>query len=263
MTTQTNGESVRLPDGRELSQSDYERRLALLSKDFPASQVEKLPKPLKGGRDQPRFQCRPGTQASADGYHCGGYHSRAIHLDYIGHATITERLNEVDPFWTIDFMVKQPDTGQPQVDADGTWFVMTVLGVSRPCIGDAGGKGLTANGRKELMGDAIRNGAMRFGVGTYLWSKSEEAERRKLGEAEATQGTAPADPPAPQQAPQQAPAERPAPQSSPWETHLHGAIQSGPKAVLAFGKWAAANGAPQDIIDRARQALNQTQENQS
>lgn len=75
------------------------------------------------------------------------------------------------------------------------------------------------------------------------------------------------DPPAPQQAqqqaPQQAPAERPAPQNNPWETHLHGAIKAGPNAILAFGKWAASNGAPQDIIDRARQALNQTQENQS
>ena len=73
----------------------------------------------------------------------------------------------------------------------------------------------------------------------------------------------PWDPPAQQSAPQQAPAERPAPQNSPWETHLHGAIQAGPNAILAFGKWAAANGAPQDIIDRARQALNQKQENQS
>ena len=235
----TNGESVRLPDGRELSQSDYERRLALLSKDFPASQVEKLPKPLKGGRDQPRFQCRPGTQASADGYHCGGYHSRAIHLDYIGHATITERLNQVDPFWTIDFMVKQPETGEPKVDADGTWFVMTVLGVSRPCIGDAGGKGLTANGRKELMGDAIRNGAMRFGVGTYLWSKSEEAERRKLGEAEGAQEA------------------RPEARGPDWGEHYRNAEQKGPDSFRAFINWAKANGGPPEMIKAGEQKLAQ------
>lgn len=240
MTTQANSESVRLPDGRELSQGDYERRLALLSKDFPASQVEKLPKPLKGGRDQPRFQCRPGTQASADGYHCGGYHSRAIHLDYIGHATITERLNEVDPFWTIDFMVKQPETGEPKVDAEGTWFVMTVLGVSRPCIGDAGGKGLTANGRKELMGDAIRNGAMRFGVGTYLWSKSEEAERRKLGEVEE-----------PQEASQE-----PQPQQGPdWQAHYAQAKAAGPERFAAFIGWAKQNNGPAAMIAAGEKEL--------
>lgn len=227
---------IELPDGRELDKDDYERRLARLSADFPAEQVEKLPKPLKGGRDQPRFQCRPGTQASADGYHCGGYHSRAIHLDYIGHATITERLNEVDPFWTIDFMVKQPETHEPKVDPEGTWFVMTVLGVSRPCIGDAGGKGLTANGRKELMGDAIRNGAMRFGVGTYLWSKSEEAERRKAGEVEAQDAAAP----------------EPGPD---WQGHYTNAKAKGRDSFAAFIAWAKKNNGPEAMIAAGEREL--------
>ena len=30
---------------------------------------------------------------------------------------------------------------------------------------------------KETIGDAIRNAAMRFGVGTYLWSKSDKDKR--------------------------------------------------------------------------------------
>lgn len=227
---------VTLPDGRVMTHEDYEARLARLSEDFPAEQVEKLPKPIKGGRDQPRFQCRPGTQASADGYHCGGYHSRAIHLDYIGHATITERLNSVDPFWTIEFMVKHPETGEPKVDADGTWFNMTVLGVTRPCVGDAGGKGLTANGRKELMGDAIRNGAMRFGVGTYLWSKSEAAERRKRGELAAEE------------------AEQP---GSDWAKQYQDALGRGPETLRNFLQWAKAHGGPAEMIKAGEQVLAQ------
>lgn len=228
---------VTLPDGRVMTHEDYEARLTRLSEDFPAEQVEKLPKPIKGGRDQPRFQCRPGTQASADGYHCGGYHSRAIHLDYIGHATITERLNSVDPFWTIEFMVKHPETGEPKVDADGTWFNMTVLGVTRPCVGDAGGKGLTANGRKELMGDAIRNGAMRFGVGTYLWSKSEEAERRKRGELAAAEEAEQAGPD--------------------WAKQYQDAQKRGPETLRNFLQWAKVHGGPADMIKAGEQWLAQ------
>lgn len=229
---------VTLPDGRVLPAEHYSELLKQLSASFPQDQIEKLPKPLKGGRDQPRFQCKQGTQASADGYHCGGYHSRAIHLDYIGHATITERLNSVDPFWTIEFMVKHPETGEPKVDADGTWFNMTVLGVTRPCVGDAGGKGLTANGRKELIGDAIRNGAMRFGVGTYLWSKSEEAERRKLGEIEESN--------------QPERSEEPN-----WAKQYKDAQTRGPETLRSFLQWAKNHGGPAEMIQAGEQLLAQ------
>lgn len=226
---------VTLPDGRVLPSEVHMALLQQLAADFPQEQIEKLPKPLKGGRDQPRFQCKRGTQASADGYFCGGYHSRAIHLDYIGHATITERLNRVDPFWTIEFMVKNPETGEPKVDADGTWFNMTVLGVTRPCVGDAGGKGLTANGRKELIGDAIRNGAMRFGVGTYLWSKSEEAERRKLGEIQEDA--------------------QPGPN---WAQQYQEAQNRGPETLRNFLQWAKKRGGPAEMIQAGEKLLAQT-----
>lgn len=233
---------VQLPDGRRMDAEAHRKALALLQEDFPKDQIEKLPKPLKGGRDQARFQCRPGTQASADGYHCGGYHSRAIHLDYIGHATITERLNAVDPFWTIEFMVRHPETGEPKVDADGTWFNMTVLGVTRPCVGDSGGKPLNGNGRKELMGDAIRNGAMRFGVGTYLWSKSEDAERRKLGEALAADTT---------QEPA-APAEQ---AGRNWQRLYADAHAGGPARLRNFLNWARSNGGPSEMLNQGEHAL--------
>ena len=233
---------VTLPDGRTMSADDFEKAIELLTKPFPPEQIEKLPKQLKSGKDQPRYQCRAGTQASADGHHCGGYHGRAIHLDYVGHATITERLNAVDPFWTIDFMVKHPETGDPKISADGTWFQMTVLGVTRPCVGDTGGKALNGNGMKELYGDAIRNGAMRFGVGTYLWSKSEEAERRKLGEVEMQ------DPPHDETPPQPGPD---------WKGHYAAAKEQGPDALRKFLAWARQHDGPAPMIEAGEKFLTE------
>ncbi len=50
--------------------------------------------------------------------------------------------------------------------AGNLWIKLTVCGVTRPGVGD----GKTA---KELIGDAIRNAAMRFGVALDLWAKED------------------------------------------------------------------------------------------
>lgn len=174
---------VTLPDGREFEQEELVALFEKLRADFPADQVEKLPKNLT--KNSPRGKCAKGSRdnVSADGHYCGGYHGYAIHLDYIGHAGITDRLNSVDPFWNLDFAYHNAD-GSPVIDFQNglAYYRLTILGHTRLCVGDAGGKQLTGNGHKEMFGDALRNGAMRFGVGTYLWSKSEEAARRKTGE---------------------------------------------------------------------------------
>jgi hypothetical protein len=170
-------ETITLPDGRVMPADEYERRLALLSKPFELDQIEKLPKQMKRGDDN-RMACRAGTQASADGYYCGGFHARSIHLDYIGHAGITERLNEVDPWWTWEPMGYTPN-GTPLIADGGMWGKLTVLGVTRIGFGDAGGKSPGPNAVKEIIGDFLRNAAMRFGVATYLWSKSEAAAAKK------------------------------------------------------------------------------------
>lgn len=146
-------------------------RWAALSKPFSLDQIERLPRGLKKG-DTVKYGCKPGTQASADGYHCGGYHVRSIHLSYVGHAGVTMRLNEVDPEWGWKPMGTDLN-GLPLIQG-GLWIELTVLGVTRIGFGDAPGKS-GADAIKELIGDAIRNAAMRFGVATYLWSKSEEA----------------------------------------------------------------------------------------
>lgn len=146
-----------------------------LAAPFPSDQIEKLPKAITKGGD--RYQCRQGTQASADGHYCGGYHTRSIHLDYVGHAGVTMRLNDVDPTWNWEPVAFGPD-GLPAFSKDGLWIRLTVGGVTRLGFGDAQGKS-GPNAVKEAIGDAIRNAAMRFGVATYLWSKSEAAEAIK------------------------------------------------------------------------------------
>lgn len=171
-------ETVELPDGRTMSAAEYLHRSALLVAPFPVDQIEKLPKPVSRD-DRERYQCRPGTKASADDHHCGGYHVRSVHLDYVGHAGITSRLLEADPLWDWDFMLKGPN-GEPVYTDGGLWITLTVLGVTRKGYGDASGKS-GPNAVKELIGDALRNAAMRFGVATYLWSKSGAAAILKAG----------------------------------------------------------------------------------
>lgn len=98
-------------------------------------------------------------------------------LDYVGHAAVTDRLLAVDPTWTWEpmgvseaglplFLVD--DKGQPSA----LWIRLTVKGVTRIGVGTlAGSRGLDPY--KELISDAIRNAAMRFGVALDLWSKEE------------------------------------------------------------------------------------------
>lgn len=171
--------STRLPDGRLMKTEEYETRLALLSKVFPVEEIEKLPKQVRKD-DKDYNYCQRGNNVSADGYFCGGRHARSMHLDYIGHAGITDRLNQVDPQWTWKPMGRTP-VGTPLLSDGGMWGYLTVLGVTRIGFGDAGSKN-GPNAIKEIIGDFLRNAAMRFGVGTYLWGKSEAALAKKRGE---------------------------------------------------------------------------------
>lgn len=121
---------------------------------FPASAVGKLPKPYK--KDNPKGECSE----------CGGWHGLpAAHLDYVGHAATTARLLAVDPEWTWEPYGTTPE-GLPLVVNGGLWIKLTICGVTRPGYGDGASI-------KEMIGDAIRNAAMRFGVALDLWSKED------------------------------------------------------------------------------------------
>jgi hypothetical protein len=128
---------------------------------FPPHQIGKLPKPYK--KDSERGQCDV----------CGGYHGLpAAHLDYVGHAAITDRLLDVDPAWTWE-PLSLDTNGLPALDNNGgLWIRLTVGGVTRLGYGDAQGK-TGGDAMKERIGDALRNAAMRFGVALELWHKGD------------------------------------------------------------------------------------------
>jgi hypothetical protein len=143
--------------------------LELLRQPFPAHQVSKLPKGTKAQND-----CAPNLKRRCEV--CGGWHHPdVIHLDYVGHAALTDRLLDADPSWNWEPMTLGED-GLPQFDATGgLWIRLTVHGVTRIGYGNAEGKSYMDVGsrEKECIGDALRNAAMRFGAALDLWHKGQ------------------------------------------------------------------------------------------
>lgn len=135
--------------------------LALMRAPFPAHQISKLPKPKS--KDAPKGRCAE----------CGGWHGLpAVHLDYVGHAALTDRLLDTDPQWTWEPLALDAH-GLPALDGNGgLWIKLTVAGVTRLGYGDAQGK-TGGDAMKERIGDALRNAAMRFGAALDLWHKGE------------------------------------------------------------------------------------------
>jgi hypothetical protein len=125
--------------------------LAALREPFPASQVGQLP---KGG----------------------------VLLDYVGHGAVTARLLDVDPEWNWEPLAVT-DTGLPlfTCDANGNpialWIRLTVLGVTRLGVGTCRANQFDAE--KVLIGDALRNAAMRFGVALDLWTRGHAEDDEK------------------------------------------------------------------------------------
>jgi hypothetical protein len=108
---------------------------------------------------------------------CDAYVStRHIHLSYVGHADVTHRLLQVDPAWTWE-PVGVDDAGRPLFDRDdrggpvGLWIRLTVAGVTRLGYGSCPSRQNDAV--KVLIGDALRNAALRFGVAWDLWAKGD------------------------------------------------------------------------------------------
>ena len=159
---------------------------AALRKQFPPEQIGKLP---RGG----------------------------ARLDYVGHADVTSRLLEADPEWNWEPMARDTDmtalagyydpeairevvaNSLPKFDLDkngnpvGLWIRLTVGGVTRLGYGSVPSDQRDAV--KVLIGDALRNAAMRFGVALDLWAKGDRADptaENPSGSAgQARRGTAP------------------------------------------------------------------------
>lgn len=121
---------------------ERDKGLARLREPFPPEQIGHLP---KGG----------------------------TRLSYVGHAAVTDRLLEVDPLWTWEPYAVD-DTG-PAIAASGKnsvlWIKLTVCGMTRTGVGIVATSAFELE--KQLISDAIRNAAMRFGVALDLWSKED------------------------------------------------------------------------------------------
>jgi len=95
-----------------------------------------------------------------------------VMLDYVGHAALTDRLLDADTNWFWEPLAFDQD-GLPKYDANGgLWIRLTINQMSRLGYGHAGTK-KGGDAIKEIIGDALRNAAMRFGAALDLWHKGE------------------------------------------------------------------------------------------
>lgn len=149
-----------------------EAQAAALRAPFEGAEVGKLPRVTCADCRDKTINCTQHQRSKCQT--CGNYMTTAhIHLDYAGHAVVTDRLLQVDPQWNWEPLVLDSN-GVPYIDSlGGLWIRLTVCGVTRLGYGDAGGK-RGADAVKETIGDAIRNSALRFGVGLDLWGAKFE-----------------------------------------------------------------------------------------
>jgi hypothetical protein len=161
---------------------------AALMKDFSDEQIG----------HKPVTWCKACTEAvrSGNGKACGNHREISCQkcrtkitsahncLDFVGHADVRARLCEADPDWSWE-PFEFPGVGAVVVDNGspvGLWIKLTVGGISRPGYGsvDRGKR----EAMKELIGDALRNAGLSFGIAWKLWAKGE----RTSGESEAPEG---------------------------------------------------------------------------
>jgi hypothetical protein len=94
-------------------------------------------------------------------------------LDFVGHADITRILLEIDPAWR--WVPIAWDNGRPAIHVENgiatMWGELTILGQARLGVGSVRADKQELD--KELVGDFLRNAAMRFGICLSLWTKQE------------------------------------------------------------------------------------------
>ena len=146
-----------------------EEKLKALRVPFPANQISKLPKPTRKQTDEVKADFKKGVRCQV----CGGWHHpNVVHLDYVGHAALTDRLLDVDPEWNWK-PLSLTEHGLPVYDSiGGLWIELTVCGLTRLGYGNAGEK-KGGDAIKEVIGDALRNAGMRFGMALDLWHKGD------------------------------------------------------------------------------------------
>jgi hypothetical protein len=145
--------------------------LAKLREPFPAAEIRYLPRVWCGTCRDMKGACKSHQRVKCQ--KCRNNISSAhIDLSYVGHAEATNRLLNIDPAWEWE-PVAFDEKGLPQHDQNGgLWIRLTVCGVTRLGYGNADGK-RGGDAVKEIIGDAIRNAGMRFGMALDLWTSSD------------------------------------------------------------------------------------------
>ena len=94
-------------------------------------------------------------------------------LSFVGHADITRILLTIDPAWR--WVPIAWDNGRAAIHVENgiatMWGELTVLGQARLGVGSVRADKQELD--KELVGDFLRNAAMRFGICLSLWTKQE------------------------------------------------------------------------------------------
>jgi hypothetical protein len=162
--------------------------IAELKKEFGKTAVGKLPKVTCKTCSDPKLKCDQHARRYCK--ICKGVVSEAhIHVDFVGHAYVTERLWAVDPEWSWEPLAFN-QSGLPAMDEfGGLWIKLTIGGQTRLGYGDADGR-KGHNATKIAIGDAIRNAAMRFQVALDMWKKDKQADEKTAAVTE-DQPTAP------------------------------------------------------------------------
>jgi len=146
--------------------------LKLLRVPFKANQIGSLPKPTKAQTEEVKKDYKKGIRCEV----CGGWHHpKVVHLDYVGHAALTDRLLDCDINWSWNPLALTGE-GLPAFDEEGgLWIKLTVCGQTRLGYGNAQPSSFKEVGsrQKECIGDALRNAAMRFGAALDLWHKGD------------------------------------------------------------------------------------------
>lgn len=146
--------------------------LKKLREPFPEHHISLKPAPTKNQTESLKSNINLGINCKE----CGTWHHKDTkHLLYVGHAALTDRLLDVDPFWTWE-PLSYTDEGLPRFDnTGGLWIKLTVLGVTRIGYGHAMQSGFKEIGsrEKEVIGDCLRNAGMRFGAALELWHKGD------------------------------------------------------------------------------------------
>lgn len=155
--------------------------LRKLREPFPDSEIRFLPRVWCGACRNSRTKCcdnHPKRQCRTCGQSLTPAH---IDLRFVGHAEATNRLLNVDPFWEWEPLATNP-AGLPAYDDNrGLWIRLTVCGMTRLGYGHAAEKS-GGDAIKEIIGDAIRNAGMRFGMALDLWTSSDLEKIENGGE---------------------------------------------------------------------------------